>query len=73
LIVAPSRGGPSEAVARQGPGRADEETRHRTEDTFRMLLGTTVLPLLNQAVQADAEHRRELAKLRERVSRVERV
>lgn len=63
----------TEAVARQAPGRADEETLRLTEDTFRMLLGTTVLPLLNQAVQADAEHRREIAKLRERVSRLERA
>lgn len=61
-----------EAVARHA-GRADEELVRLTEDTFRTLLGTTVLPLLNQAVQADAEQRRELTKLRERVSRVERV
>jgi restriction system protein len=63
----------TEAVAQHAPGGAQEELVRLTEDTFRTLLGTTVLPLLNQAVQADAEQRRELAKLRERVSRLERV
>jgi restriction system protein len=63
----------TEAVARHAPGVVGEETVRLTEDTFRTLLGTTVLPLLNHAVAADTEQRRELARLRERIARLERV